>query len=181
MPVYVRLPRGQRRRIQKRLRKTNNRIEAVRCRVLLLLHQGWAVSIMAVVVGCARATVYRTLYRFEDWGEVGLQDLRPQRAPTKGTPEVIATLLSYLDCSPRELGWQRASWTLELFALQLERDTGVRLSPSHLRTLLRAQGCRRGKPRPALRIPVRGRRQVLQELDRVGQARESCGGGLLCR
>jgi hypothetical protein len=61
MPVSVRLPRGHRRRIQKRLRKTNNRIEAVRCRVLLLLHQGWAVSIIAAVVGCARATVYRTL------------------------------------------------------------------------------------------------------------------------
>lgn len=169
MPVYVRLPRGQRRRIQKRLCKTNNRIEAVRCRILLLLHKGWAASIIAAVVGCARATVYRTLYRFEDWGEAGLQDLRPQRAPTKVTSEVIAALVSYLDCSPRELGWQRATWTLELFAVQLERDTGVRLGPSHIRTLLRAQGCRRGKPRPALRIPVRGRRKVLQEIARVVQ------------
>jgi len=170
MPVYVRLPRGQRRRIQMRLRKTNNRIEAVRCRVLLLLHEGWAASIIAAVVGCARATVYRTLYRFEEWGEAGVRDLRPQRPPTKVTSEVIAALLSYLDGTPRELGWQRASWTLELFALQLERDTGVRLSSSHIRTLLRAQGCRRGKPRPALRIPVCGRRQVLQEIAHVVQA-----------
>src|ERR1041385_4240720 len=130
MPVYVRLPRGQRRRIQKRLGKTLNRIEVVRCRILLLLHEGWAASIIAAVVGCARATVYRTLYRFEEWGEAGLQDLRPLRAPAKGPPEVIAALLSYLEYSPRELGWQRASWTLELFALQLERDTGVRLSES---------------------------------------------------
>jgi hypothetical protein len=79
-------------------------------------------------------------------------------------------LLSYLDSSPRELGWQRASWTLEVFALQLERDSGVRLSPSPVRTRLRAQGCRRGKPRPALRIPVRGRRQVLWEIAHGGQA-----------
>lgn len=132
--VYVRLPRGQRRRIQMRLRKTNNRLEALRCRVILLLHEGWAVRIIAAVVGCVRATVYRTLYRFEEWGEAGLQDLRPQRSPTKATPAVIGCLLSYLDCSPRALGWQRASWTLELFALQLERDTGVHVSPSYIRT-----------------------------------------------
>jgi putative transposase len=167
MTIPLHLPRGQRRRIQKRLRKTTNRIEAARCRVLLLLHEGWAVSIIAAVVGCVRATVYRTRYRFETWGEAGLPDLRPQRAPVKATPEVLTTLLSYLDSTPRALGWQRASWTLELLALQLERDTGVQLSVSYIRVLLRAQGCRRGKPRPALRIPVRGRRQVLQQIAQV--------------
>lgn len=57
MPGYVRLPRGQRRRSQQRLRKTKSRIEAVRCRVLLLLQEGWGVSTIAAVVGCARATV----------------------------------------------------------------------------------------------------------------------------
>jgi transposase len=153
--------------MQKRLRKTTNRIEAVRCRVMLLLHEGWAVNIIAAVVGCVRATVYRTRYRFEEWGEAGLSDLRPQRAPQKATPEVLMTLLSYLDSTPRALGWQRASWTLELLALQLQHDTGVQLSVSYIRVLLRAQGCRRGKPRPALRIPVRGRRQVLQQIAQV--------------
>ena len=102
MPVYVRLPRGPCRWIQKRLRKTTNHIEAVRCRVLLLLHERWAASLIAVVVGCARATVCRTLYRFEDYGEAGLRDLRPQRPPTKVTPEVVAALMSYLDYSPRQ-------------------------------------------------------------------------------
>src|SRR5262245_7603027 len=167
MSIQVHLPRGQRRRIQMRLHKTTNRLEAVRCRVMLLLHQAWAVSLIAAVVGCVRATVYRTLYRFEEWGEDGLADLRPQRPPSKVTPEVIACLLHYLERSPRDFGWQRASWTFELFALQLGRDTGVDLSPSHIRTLWRTQGCRRGKPRPALRIPIRGRRQILQEIDRV--------------
>lgn len=99
-----------------------------------------------------------------------MHDLRPQRAPTKVTPEVTEALMSSLDYAPRELGWQRASWTLELFALHLERDTGVQVSPSYIRTLLRARGCRRGKPRPALRLPVRGRRKVLQEIAQVVQA-----------
>lgn len=167
MTIHVHLPRGQRRRMQQRLRKTNNRIEAVRCRILLLLHEGWAVSLIAAVVGCVRATVYRTRYRFEEWGEAGVSDLRTQRAPTKVTPAVLTTLLRYLETSPRALGWQRASWTLELLALQLAHETGVQLSVSYIRVLLRAQGCRRGKPRPALRIPVRGRRQVLQHIARV--------------
>lgn len=51
--------------------------------------------------------------------------------------------------------------------LQLERDTSVKLSASDVRNLLKAHCCRRGRPRPALRIPVRGRRQILQEIERL--------------
>lgn len=166
MDVPRRLYRAQRRRIERRLRKTKNRIEALRCRIVLLLDQAVPVSEIATIVDCVRATVYRTLYRFEDLGEDGLFDLRLLRTPHKVTPEVERSLLRYLDSSPRERGWQRASWTLELLGLQLQRDTGVRLSPSHVRNVLRMHGCRRGRPRVALRIPVAGRRKILDRIER---------------
>lgn len=63
------------------LQKTRCRIEALRARVLLLLHGGYDPSVVAEMTGCARATVYRTVYRFEDLGEGGLVDHRSQRAP----------------------------------------------------------------------------------------------------
>jgi len=63
------------------------------------------------------------------------------------------------------VGTDRASWTLELLALQLERDTAVKLSARYVSRLLRLGGCRRGRPRPALRIPVRGRRAVLERIE----------------
>ncbi len=82
-------------------------------------------------------------------------------------------LLSLPDISPQSLGWQRSTWTLELMALQVEEHMRVKLSTSHIRNLLRWLDCRRGRPRPGLRIPFRGRRKILQTLIRqVSRASE---------
>jgi len=148
-------------------RKTRSRVEAMRCRIVLLLDSGESVSGISAMVDCVRSTVYTTLYRFEDEGMNGLLDKRRSPGARKATPEVRAKLLSYLDDGPREFGWQRSTWTLELLALQLQKDTGVPLSPSHLRAVLRQEKCRRGRPRPALRIPVRGRRKILDGIKRL--------------
>jgi len=149
------------------LNKTPSRIEALRARVLLLLYGGLDPSEVASMAGCARATVYRTVYRFEDLGEDGLLDRRTCRPPSKVTTEVEAKLVGYIDRAPEEFGWQRTTWTLELLAAQLVQDTGVRLSPSHIRNLLLANDVRRGRPRVGLQIPVRGRRKILRKIDRL--------------
>ena len=167
MTISLRLDRGQRRRMMRLLKKTRSRIEALRARVLLLLHEGLVPGAVAEMVGCARATVYRTLYRFEDLGEDALLDQRQQRPPSKVTTEVERTLVGYIDGSPQKFGWQRTGWTLELLAAQLAHDTGVCLSPSHVRNVLLANQVRRGRPRAGLRIPVRGRRRILKQIDRL--------------
>lgn len=140
---------------------------------MLLLHEGLGASEIAERVGCVRATVYRTVYRYQNLGEDSLYDQRARREPVKVTPEVEEHLLGYLDDVPQDYGWDRANWTLELLALQLETDTGVELSCSYVYQLLRRCGCRRGRPRPGLRIPVRGRRKTLEKIDKI-VARASC-------
>ncbi len=167
MTIDLRLDRGQRRRMKRLLHKTRSRIEALRARILLLLHEGVVPGVVADVAGCARATVYRTLYRFEDLGEDSLLDQRQQRAPSKVTAEVVERLVGYIDGSPQDFGWQRTTWTLELLSVQLAHDVGVRLSPSHIRNVLLANQVRRGRPRVGLRIPVRGRRRILRQIDRL--------------
>lgn len=174
MNIALVLPRAQRRRLERQSRKTQDKFEAMRCRILLLLHAGHSVRGVVERVDCARATVYRTVYRFEDRGEAGLTDRRLQPESRKVTPELMNYLLSLLDVSPRSLGWQRSTWTLELMGLQVHEKTGVKLSASHIRNLLLWLGCRRGRPRPGLRIPIRGRRKVLQAIHRlVSRASES--------
>ena len=167
MTISLRLDRGQRRRMKRLLQKTRSRIEALRARVLLLLHEGHAPSTAATIAGCARATVYRTIYRFEDLGEDGLLDQRQCREPIKVSVAIERALVGYIDHSPQAFGWQRTNWTLELLAVQLVQDTGVKLSPSHVRNVLLANQVRRGRPRPGLKIPVRGRRRILKEIDRL--------------
>jgi len=159
--------RAQRRRIESRLKKTRVRIESLRCQILLLLSAGESPGQIHQSLGCARATVYRTLYRFEDLGEKSLVDQRQFSEPRKVTPDFLKCLMSLLDKSPQDQGWQRSTWSLELLALELHDQTKILLSPSHIRNLLMAMGCRRGRACPALRIPVRGRRRILNKINRL--------------
>lgn len=165
--IHVNLSVSQRKRIEAFMRKTSNKFEALRCRIVLLLNERCSVNTVASLAGCVRATVYRTVYRFEDFGEDGLLDGRKNRTPLKVTPEVIAQLLEYLDGVPKDYDWQRSIWTLELLSRQLLADTGVTLSVCHVWRLLKQEGCRRGRPCPALRIPVRGRRQTLDNIEQL--------------
>ena len=167
MSIIVPLPRPQRRRMQRTLRKTKSRIEALRARIMLLLHEGYGVTDVAELVKCVRATVYRTVYRFEELGEDGLYDQRAQREPRKVAPQVEECLFGYLDGVPKDYGWDRVNWTLELLAKQLKADIGVGLSCSYVYQLLRRWECRRGRPRPGLKIPIRGRRKVLQNIEKL--------------
>jgi hypothetical protein len=105
------------------LRKTPSRIEALRARFLLLLDEGVVPGVVAEMVGCARATVYRTLYRFEDLGEDALLDQRQVRPPSKVTAEVEERLVGYSDGSPQDFGWQRAH----------DLDARTALGPAHAR------------------------------------------------
>ena len=163
--ILVSLSVVQRRFMENMRNTTSNRFEALRCRILLLLDDGYSVGETAQRACCARATVYRTVYRFEDLGDEGLFDRRKRAQARKVTPEVRGRLMQYLERVPKDYGWQRSTWSLELYALQLKNDTGVLLTPQHVRRVLKSEGCRRGRPRPALRIPVRGRRQILDSID----------------
>lgn len=165
MSIEVHLPRAQRRQLLRITRKSRCVLEVRRARILLLRHEDVSAAEIVHMIGCARATVYRTVYRYEDLGVGSVRDQRCQREPSKVTPEVEQQLLEYLDYVPQDYGWERSNWTLELLALQLAHDTGVEVSDSHVLRVLRRCGCRRGRPRPGLRIPVRGRRKVLQNIE----------------
>lgn len=55
----------------------------------------------------------------------------------------------------------------------LVQDTGVKVSRSHVRNLLLANDVRRGRPPAGLRIPMRGRRKILRQIDRLVKRADS--------
>lgn len=167
MSIEVHLPRTQRRHLVRITRKSRYAVEVQRARIMLLLHDDVPATEVARMVGCVRATIYRTVYRYEELGEESIHDQRRCKAPSKVTPKVEEQLLEYLEHVPQDYGWERCNWTLELLALQLAHDTGVEVSGRHVLRVLRRCGCRRGRPKPGLRIPVRGRRQVLENVYKV--------------
>ena len=144
MKVWLKLPRAQRRRIERRARQIRDRIEWTRCQVILRLNECCSVTEITGMVGCVGATVYRTLYRLKSKGKTGWPtdgwDVRRGRSRPSSRSGCSVTWTSRL----WKLGWQRSTWTLELLALQLERDTSVKLSASHVRNLLKAHHCRPG-------------------------------------
>jgi transposase len=164
MKIRLSLSNAQRWTIENMMKRTKSRVEAQRCRIVLLLADGETPSQVQKKVGCVRSTIYTTLYRFEDECLDGLKDRRLQPDARKATPEVREQLLTYLDGAPKDYGWQRSRWTRELFSLQLREDTGILISPAYLSQVLRQEKCRLGRPRPALRIPVKGRREVLENI-----------------
>lgn len=170
MKISVTLTSAQYEEIQLLFRETRSRVEAMRCRIILLLAQEDSAREVQQKVGCVRSSVYTTFYRFEEQGVDGLRDKRLVGKPAKATPEVREQLLGYLDQVPKDYGWQRSTWTLELLSRQLHSDTQVKITPSHLRQVLKQEKCRRGRPRPALRIPVQGRRKILDDLAQLVQA-----------
>ena len=89
MNITLQLYRAQRRRIENRLRKTRDRIETLRCRILLLLNSGESPGEIHRKMGCDRATVYRTLYRFENMGEKSLSDFRFFSAASLSSAEEV--------------------------------------------------------------------------------------------
>ena len=167
MKIHVQLSRAQTVELEKGMWQTKSRVEAQRYRIVLLLAQGNKPAQVQRMIGCVHSTVYTTLYRFEDRGMDAFRDMRLQPNPRKATAEVRERLLQYLDEAPKDYGWQRSTWTLELFSLQLRKDLNVQISPAYLSQILRQEKCRRGRPRPALRIPVRGRRKVIENIERL--------------
>ena len=167
MNILVRLTTAQRNRITALMSQTRSLVEAQRFRIVLLLSQGDSPKQVQEKVGCVRSTIYMTVYRLEEQGLEGLFDKRLQSRPRKVSADIRKRLLQYVVEPPGTYGWRRSTWTLELFALQLHKETGVQLSTSRISQVLREEKCRRGRPRPGLRIPVRGRRKTLDAIDEL--------------
>lgn len=142
------LYRAQRRRIEKRSRRTRCAEERQRCQIVLGLGAGETVVQVHRNLGAARSTIYRVAERFSREGEAGLRDRRGETPLRKVTEEYMQRLEELIYTSPKEHGWRRSTWTAELLTIQLEQDTGLKMSRTHLSRLLRGLGMRWGRPRP---------------------------------
>ncbi|WP_172969827.1 winged helix-turn-helix domain-containing protein, partial [Microcystis aeruginosa] len=66
-----------------------------------------------------------------------LEDGRKNGNHKKATEEYINLLLKIVDEDPKELGYEFGRWTAARLAEHLEKETGIKLSGSQVRRILR--------------------------------------------
>jgi transposase len=146
--INISLCRGQRRRLHRLAVRERNAEVRQRYLIILALDKKKTPSEIHAALGAARSTVYRVARRFKSHDEIGLRNRRHEVPPAKVTEKYVRRLEWLLYRSPQNLGWQRSTWTCELLAIQLERDTHIKLHRTHVRRLLCGMGVRWGRPRP---------------------------------
>jgi transposase len=117
----------------------------LRAHIILLAHQGRAVTEIAAIVFRSRDTVERVLKRFRQGGIAALPPRTARgRAPIV-TPEWHAELLWVIDLDPHTVGVRSANWTTSLLATYLAAKTQIRGTAETVRLYLHAAGgvCKR--------------------------------------
>ena len=133
--------------------ESESRSERGRANILLVLAQsGLSQRGVARVLGHAPSHVHETVRRFREDGVEGLRERRGRSPRLPRYDEIIALLPELVANSPRDYGWNRSTWSVELVALEVERQLGVRVSRTHMGRLLLKTGCRRIRPKPTVAL-----------------------------
>jgi transposase len=137
MPAKNFLTREQVKRLQEELKQSE--LPHVRERILILLLQndGKTQQEIAQFLGCSPRTVaYWCVHGDPDQLE-SLHNKREQESYRKATPEYIKLLLETIERSPKELDYEFGRWTGERLATYLLESTGIQLSGSQIRRILK--------------------------------------------
>jgi transposase len=177
--IVVQLRRWDHRRLQRLLRTTRD--AGMRTRALIVLHAatGKGTAQIADAVGYDPSAVLKVLHRYRAEGDEGLRDHREDNGHAKVDDGLRAALATLVSGSPEDDGWARPTWTQELLARQLARDTGVRVSESTVGRMLAALGARWGMARPTVacpwgsRAPARRVRVIERQLARLPAGEEA--------
>lgn len=137
MPVKNFLSQEQKQSLQQALRESEQAELRERVLMLLLMNEGKTYEQIASFIGCSQRTVaYWCVHGDPDKIE-SLQDKRGIGNYRKATTEYVKILLETIEKEPRELGYEFGRWTGERLATYLAQQTGIELSGSQVRKILK--------------------------------------------
>lgn len=139
--------------------------------LLTLARSGLSRRGVARVLGHAPSYVNETVKRFRDGGLAALSERRGGYNQLARRDEIMELLPELVANSPGDYGWMRSTWSVELIALEVERQLGTKVSRPHMGRMLAEAGCRRIRPRPTIALtPADADEQVAvlrAELDKL--------------
>ena len=171
MARYKRIVIKLRRRVKGHLRKlmhlTDDAHLKTRLNCVLLYAEGKRTEEIARSLACSTATAIRAANHYMAEGFAGLVDRRCENGEEKVDDDMRAALAVLVRTRPQQYGWERSTWTTELFVKQLEEMTHIRLSITTVGRLLHEMDARWGKPRPIVLCPWPKRQKTkrIHEID----------------
>lgn len=108
--------------------------------IILLLNDGKTHKEVADFIGCSVRIVDYWFIQGDPENIDSFRDKREQGNYQKVTPKYINLLLEVIDKSPSEVGYEFGRWTAQRLATYLAELTGIKLSSSQIRRILKKKG-----------------------------------------
>jgi len=137
MPAKDFLDLEEKKNLQKALKEEERAEVRERILMFLLLNDGKTQREIAEFIGCSLKTVAHWCVHGDPNNLESLEDGRKNGNHKKATEEYINLLLKIVDEDPKELGYEFGRWTAARLAEHLEKETGIKLSGSQVRRILR--------------------------------------------
>jgi transposase len=137
MPVKNFLSQEQKQRLQQALREEERPELRERVLMLLLMNEGKTYEQIARFIGCSQRTVAYWCVHGDAENLESLKDKRGIGNYRKATDEYIKLLLETIEKEPSELGYEFGRWTGERLSTYLAQGTGIELTGSQVRKILK--------------------------------------------
>jgi transposase len=118
-----------------------------RCTVIRLLHLGHKPEQIAEMQAVSKPTIYGWYDRWRSGGIEGLANRPKSGRPLKADDAYSVALQEVIEKEPSEVGYDFAIWTIDRLRAHLEKKTGISLSESRFRALLKRKGYRYRRPK----------------------------------
>lgn len=163
-------------RVQRELRtdsqRHRNAIFCQRCKVIMNLVRGHSLTSIQRHLDCSYSTIQRVASRFVQQGPAGLVDRREDNGESKIAEEHEAFLLLAAAGSPQDYGFDRPTWTLELFVAVLAEQEEVQVSTSTMSRTLARLKIRCKHPKPFVLCPWEKRKRT-RRLNQIARLLET--------
>ena len=124
-----------------------------RCKIVWNLVKGNSPTSIVKHLACSYSHVLRVAGRFVEQGLSGLVDRREDNGEQKMSEDHEGLLLLAAAESPQDYGFDRPTWTLELFALVLAEKTATSFSTTTMSRTLKRLGVSLKRPKPIVGCP----------------------------
>lgn len=128
--------------------KHDKRPEVVQRSIAIhLLHLGPKPEEVANMQAVSKPTIYGWFHRWQSGGVEALANRPKSGRPLKADAAYSLALVELLEKEPSEVGYNFTIWTVERLSAHLEKLTGIVLSESRLRALIKRKGYRYRRPK----------------------------------